>query len=296
MTISEYIEEYRKVLIMRRLAPNTVGAYSSCLGVYLSWCGLKDIFPPQIEKPQLREFLSNQEWSTSYLKQMRGTVDNFYTHVLGIPYIMQGMPYPKATRSLPEYFTPYELNALFNAVKNPKQRLLLKIQYACALRVHELVKLKWSDFSKTFNGYDLRVYGKGKLSIIPVPSDTIVEITQVLGDRFGESGYLFVGQFGGHYDEQSVRQIVNRAMMVAGINKEGSTHLLRHSRATHLIQNGVSTRHVQILLRHNSSKTTEIYTHLSKEDLRDAFDVADGLMIQKLNNQDKKPIQKELNK
>lgn len=110
------------------------------------------------------------------------------------------------------------------------------------------------------------------------------------------NGYLFVGQFGGHYDEQSVRQIVNRAMMVVGINKEGSTHLLRHSRATHLIQNGVSTRHVQILLRHNSSKTTEIYTHLSKEDLREAFKIADKSIINKIINQDKKPIQKELNK
>lgn len=285
MDLKDYKEEYRKVLIMKRLAINTFNTYMSCLDVYLKWCESKGISPPEITKPQLREFLSNPKWSTSYLKQQRGTIDNFYNHVLEIPYIMIGMPYPKKQSYLPTYFTPEELKTLFNAVKNNKQRLILKFQYACALRVHEVVRVKWTDFTKSFNGWDLKIYGKGSLSVIPVPEDTINEIIQVLGDNFKNSGYLFIGQFGGHYDEQSVRQIIKRAKSDAGIYKEGSSHCLRHSRATHLIQSGVSTRHVQMLLRHKSSKTTEIYTHLNKEDLRLAFDKADLIISNKANNQ-----------
>ena len=287
MKKEEYINEYGKVLSIKRLAFNTCQTYLGCLTVYLSWCEDKDIFPPEITKPQIREFLSNPKWSASYLKQQRGTIDSFYRYVLGINYIMADMPYPKSTKSLPEYLTPQEAEDLFNAVTNRKQRLILKLQYACALRVHEVVKVKWSDFQNTFNGYNLRIYGKGKLDAIPVPEDTINEIVQVLGDNFKSPGYLFPGQTGSHYDEQSVRAFFNRAKAKCRIYKEGSTHLLRHSRATHLIQSGVSTRHVQILLRHNSSKTTEIYTHLSKDDLRDAFKKADSYIMEKLSQSPK---------
>lgn len=287
MTLQEYKEEYRKVLIMKRLSINTVNTYISCMDVYLRWCETKDIFPPEITKPKLREFLSNPNWSASYLKQQRGTIDNFYRYVLGINYIMADMPYPKVSKRLPEYLSPEEVEALFNAVSNRKQRLILKLQYACALRVHEVVKVKWADFEKTFSGYNLRVFGKGKLDLIPVPDETVNEVVAVLGDNFKSSGYLFPGQTGSHYDEQSVRAFFNRAKAHCIIYKEGSTHLLRHSRATHLIQSGVSTRHVQILLRHNSSKTTEVYTHLSKDDLREAFKKADSYILQKLSKEPK---------
>jgi site-specific recombinase XerD len=197
---------------------------------------------------------------------------------------MADMPFPKKQRSLPDYFSIHELKSIFSSVKNPKQRLLLKIQYALALRVHELVKLKWSDFVYNFGKYDLKILGKGnKHDFVPVPDDTINEIIEVLGNGFGRNEYLFTGQFGGHYSERSVQQIINRAMELNGIIKQGSTHLLRHSRATHLIQSGVSLRHVQLLLRHSSSKTTEIYTHLDRNDLRQAFSLADTKLNISLN-------------
>lgn len=271
MTKQDYINEYTKILRIKKLGINTQVTYLKCLDVFLSYCESNDIFPPEITKPQLRDFLSGIK-SNSYLKQQRGTIDNFYRYVLSIPYVMADMPFPKKQKSLPDYFSIHELQAIFNSVKNPKQRLLLKIQYALALRVHELVKLKWSDFVYNFGKYDLKILGKGnKHDFIPVPDDTINEIIEVLGNGFGRNEYLFTGQFGGHYSERSVQQIINRAIEQNKIVKEGSTHLLRHSRATHLIQSGVSLRHVQLLLRHSSSKTTEIYTHLDKNDLRQAF-------------------------
>lgn len=278
MTKEKYIEEYKKVLTIKRVATNTAITYLSCLKSFLYWCEEADIFPPNLTKSQLLDYLSKIK-SYSLLKQARGTIDNFYKHVLGIPYICAGIPYPRRSHSLPEYLTVYELNQVFNAVKNNKQRIILKIQYVCALRVHEVVKIKWNDFVKAGINYDLRVIGKGgKYAYLPIPPETITEITQFLGNSFGINEYIFKGQFKDHYSERSVQEIINRAMESCGIYKNGSTHLLRHSRATHLIQNGSSTRHVQGLLRHASNKTTEIYTHLNTTDLRIAFDKSDVLI------------------
>lgn len=242
--------------------------------MFLNWCEEVDIFPPDLKKEQLVGYLSKTE-SSSLLRQQIGTIGRFYEFVLGIPYITAGIPYPQKRTKLPDYFTPYELIKIFEAVKNPKQRLVLKVQYALALRVHEVVKLKWSDFIQSYSHelkclvYDVRIIGKGGYSdVIPVPVETIQEISEVLGNNFGTGGYLFKGQFKDHYSERSVQQVINRAMAECKILKDGSTHLLRHSRATHLLQNGSSLRHVQMILRHKKSTTTEIYTHLSKNDLR----------------------------
>jgi len=285
MTLDEYIESYKKTLIIKRFQPNTIETYLSCLKSFLYWCQNADIFPPEITKDQLLDYLSKTK-STALLRQQIGTIGNFYKYVIGIPYICAGIPYPRKNQHLPDYFTPNELIRVFEAVKNDKQRLILKIQYALALRVHEVVKIKWKDFSLKYNTYEMKVIGKGnKYNYLPVPKETIAEIILTLGDHFGIDEYLFKGQSKEHYSERSVQEVINRAMNTCGIIKEGSTHLLRHSRATHLIQNGSSLRHVQKLLRHSKSTTTEIYTHLCTDDLRESFETADVKIQLQLNNQ-----------
>lgn len=291
MTKEDYILEYKKVLTIRRLAQATIEAYVSCLKMFLNWCEEADIFPPNLIKTQLTDYLSHTE-SASLLRQQIGTISNFYEFVLGIPHITAGIPYPKKEQSLPDYFSPQELMQIFDAVKNDKQRLILKIQYALALRVHEVVKIKWSDFIKNYSHelgidvYEVKIKGKGgQVSMLPVYPETINEIIQVLGDKFGISEYLFKGQFKDFYSTRSVQMIINRAMDECKILKDGSTHLLRHSRATHLLQNGSSLRHVQMLLRHKKSTTTEIYTHLNTVDLRSSFMQSDNKMQQAINKQ-----------
>lgn len=291
MNKTEYIIEYKKVLIIKRLSPNTIDTYVSCLKMFLNWCEEAHIYPPSLTKFQLTTYLSNTE-STSLLRQQMGCIGNFYKFVLGIPYITAGLPYPKKRTGLPDYFTPSELIRIFQSIKNEKQRVIIKLQYACALRVHEVVKIKWTDFTKQYsqelnqNLFYIKIIGKGGYcDLIPVPPQTINEIINALGDNFGKPGYLFNGQFGDHYSTRSVQIIVNRAMEQCKILKDGSTHLLRHSRATHLLQNGSSLRHVQMILRHKKSTTTEIYTHLSKSDLMLAVLKSDKSLQESLNHQ-----------
>jgi site-specific recombinase XerD len=291
MTKNEFINEYEKVLLIRRYSIRTNETYLSCLRGFLNWCEQKDVFPPEITKPQLTDYLATTK-SASLLRQQIGTISSFYKYVIGIPYICAGIPYPKKHQTLPEFFTPNELLSVFNAIINPKQRLILKIQYALALRVHEVVKIKWLDFVQKYNPnnkanvYDLKITGKGNVTeFLPVPTETIIEIIAVLGNKFGLNEYLFKGQFKDHYSERSVQEVIGRAMLNCGITKKGSTHLVRHSRATHLIQNGASLRHVQKLLRHKKSTTTEIYTHLNNDDLRSAFEQSDIKIQQGINYQ-----------
>lgn len=291
MDKEEYIAEYKKLLTIKRFQPNTIATYLGCLRMFLNWCEEADIFPPDLKREQLTDYLSHTE-SASLLRQQMGTIGNFYAWVIGIPYITKGLPYPQKRTKLPDYFTPYELLRIFESVKNPKQRLILKIQYALALRVHEVVKIKWTDFVQSYSHelktivYDIRIVGKGGYTdIVPVPSETIQEITETLGNHFGTAGYLFKGQFQDHYSTRSVQIIINRAMEYCNILKDGSTHLLRHSRATHLLQNGSSLRHVQMILRHKKSTTTEIYTHLSKNDLRMSILRSDNNLNEGLNHQ-----------
>jgi len=275
MTLEEYVSEYKKVLTIKRLATNTIETYTSCLKMFLYWCAEVDVYPPNLTKNQLVDYLSHTE-SSSLLRQQIGTIGNFYEFVIGIPHITAGIPYPKKRNGLPDYFTPYELIQIFDSIKNPKQKLILKIQYALALRVHEVVKIKWTDFIQLYshelktNIYNIKIIGKGNYSnIIPVPQETITEIIEVLGNNFGTNGFLVKGQF----KDQ------------CNILKDGSTHLLRHSRATHLLQNGSSLRHVQMILRHKKSTTTEIYTHLSNSDLMFSIIKSDNLMKEMLSHQ-----------
>lgn len=281
MTRHEIINQYLKILMVKRLSKNTIDAYKNCVNVFLNWCEEKDIYPPSISKDDLLDFFLTIE-SNAYLKQMRGTIGNIYEYVFNIKYILNGMPFPKQTKGLPDYFSIEELIQIFNHVKNPKQRMILKLQYACALRVHEVVKIKWNDFIKSQHGFDLKVTGKGGVTeYLPVPDETITELIHSMGDRMGSNCYLFQGQFKDFYSTRSVQSIINRAMEELKIFKDGSTHLLRHSRATHLIQSGASMRHVQILLRHKNSKTTEVYTHLNTSDLRIVCDSADKIINEK---------------
>lgn len=268
MTKEEYINQYRQVLKLRNLRPNTQQTYLDLIQVFLSWCERADVFPPDITKQQKLDFFCTIK-SPSTFRQMRGTIGNFYEYVIGIPYILVGIPFAKKVKILPEYLTVHEIDQVFKATKNHKQRIILKMMYNLGLRVHEVVKVKWNDWCFTGNEYDLKVIGKGgKHDLIPAQIELIDEIKIFLGDNFGQKEFMFKGQFRDCYSERSVQLIFHRSMDYCKINKEGSTHLFRHSIGTHMAQNGFNAFQIQKFLRHESIKTSLTYVHLAKTDLR----------------------------
>ena len=189
---------------------------------------------------------------------------------------------PKLGRKLPDYLEYEEIEKLFEVVdlslpEGQRNRAMLELLYGCGLRVSELINLKISDLY--FEEGILSVVGKGnKQRLVPFGKMAAKQVKLYLENERAKASprkefenLLFLNRRGGRLSRQMVFLIVKSLAEKAGIRKKISPHTFRHSFATHLVQNGADLRAVQDLLGHASIITTEIYTHLNKEDLRKAI-------------------------
>lgn len=302
MTEKELKDNFLAVIKVRELQPNTIGQYTYLFNSFLWYCKNNNINPEEITREQILFYLSGIK-SESTRRQMKGTIGNFCEFVLMKGFLMYGIPNPSRHYDVPDYFSTYELDQIFNSIKNIKQRTLMKIEYACALRVNEACQIKKTDFIKRWdfnlqkNVYDLRVHGKGgNFNLIPVPTETINEISayyKTLKEKECQSEYLFVGQFKSSYSPRSVQKRLRKAMNDLRIVKYGNhnTHFLRISRITHYLLSGVEISQVARFARHKNISTTQRhYNGITTSDLRVVFSKADkflhdNLQIEKAQHQ-----------
>lgn len=298
MDKEQIIKDFTNTLIIRNLSFNTIENYLWHLNEFLSWCQTKQIVPKELDSSGVKEYVAFNKPGYSTIKQRRGLITNLFTYCFSNPTILYGLPFPKHHDHLPDYLTVPELKLLFDSVTNIKQRCILKLQYSCALRVHEVVKIKRKDFIRTYDSYnkewvfDLRVIGKGNSEyLIPVPNETITEIFEYwksVPKTIRKTEYLFPGQFRSCYSERSVQVVMNRALIKLGLKKYGkSTHLLRSSRATHLVQSGVDIFHIKDLLRHKNLKTVQRYVRLTTQSMRVIFRKADAEIFESIREPQK---------
>lgn len=175
--------------------------------------------------------------------------------------------HPKKTHKLPEVLSREEIDRLLSATNNMKHRTLLALAYGAGLRVSEVVGVRVCDVDIT--GKTIRVrQGKGKKDRISVLSDKIAQnLEQCMIGKIG-SAYLFESERGGKLTTATAQKVFYQCMRKAGIDKPASFHSLRHSFATHLLENGVDVRYVQELLGHANIRTTQIYTHVTNPSIR----------------------------
>jgi site-specific recombinase XerD len=160
-----------------------------------------------------------------------------------------------------------DVRALLDATDNPVHRLLLMMLYSTGLRVSELVRLRPGDIDLQRETVFVR-RGKGKKDRVVMLSRVAAEAVREYFDRFAPRVWLFPGQRPDrHVSTRSVQKVVAKARRMAGLVNQATPHTLRHSFATHLLESGTGLRHIQTLLGHASSKTTEIYTHVSRTEL-----------------------------
>lgn len=177
---------------------------------------------------------------------------------------------PKRNKTLPSVFSEEEVLALFDSTSNLKHRLLLTLAYSSGLRVSEVVRLQKRDFDVSRKMLHIR-QAKGNKDRYSLMAESVIDLMQQYLQSYVAVDYLFPGgsgDHGTHLTERSAQYIFERAKRKAGIEKKASIHTLRHSFATHLLENGTDLRHIQELLGHASLKTTEIYTHVSIKDLK----------------------------
>jgi integrase/recombinase XerD len=175
---------------------------------------------------------------------------------------------PKRSKVLPNVLSKEEIKLILNAHSNIKHKMMLSLIYSCGLRRSELINLKPQDIDSKRNIVLLK-NAKGKKDRITPLSPIILEMLRNYYNGYKPKTWLFEGQIvGEQYSEQSLQSVLKQALQKAGITKPVTLHWLRHSYATHLLESGTDLRYIQELLGHSSSKTTEIYTHVSTKSIQ----------------------------
>lgn len=197
--------------------------------------------------------------------------------------ITQGIKRPKKERKIPEVLTKDEVKKLFNNLQNTKSRLMVSLMYACGLRVSELINLKTQNLSFDEKiGHIKQAKGR-KDRMFNIPDSLHNQLLkQIKKQQESEQEFLFTGPKG-KLSSRNLQKIVNLAAKKAEINKKVSCHTLRHSFATHLLENNIDIRKIQELLGHADLSTTQIYTHISTEELKKIPSPIDNLMNRKIN-------------
>ncbi len=292
MTWVEAIKGFEFYLRLEKsLSQNSIEAYLTDVHKLCSFAGGLDgpLAPEEVDTELIREMLRFfREAGLTERTQARivSGIKAFYRYLLLEGIIKEDpserIESPKIGRKLPEVLTISEIDAMENAVdlskpEGHRNRAMIEVMYSCGLRVSELVNLRISHIHRK-DEY-LRILGKGnKERLVPIGSRALKEIDLYLPWRNllpsidpRNSDILFLNRNGKKLTRVMVFLIVKDLAEKAGIRKKISPHTLRHSFATHLIEGGADLRAVQEMLGHASILTTEIYTHVDKEYLRDAI-------------------------
>jgi integrase/recombinase XerD len=165
---------------------------------------------------------------------------------------------------LPKVLDEEDIKNIFSQVENPKHRLILYMAYSSGLRVSEVVRIRLTDIHR--KSMQIRIeQSKGRKDRMVVLSRKVLTLMEEYYRQYTPKEYLFEGQFGGPFSIRSAQMIFNRFKQMAKVNIKGGIHLLRHSFATHLLEQGADIRLVQQQLGHSSVKTTQIYTHVTEK-------------------------------
>jgi len=261
----------------RRYSKSTIRGYSEVVSTYLRF-----IKPTRVEsEPEgelmrfTKDYILPRGLSISYQNQVINGLKIFYREVLKRELRLEQVSRPRVEHRLPNVLGKDEIKRILGASRNLKHRAMLSIVYGCGLRCGEVLHLRPGDIDSERRLLTVR-QGKGnKDRVVPI-SFKLIELLRIYYRDYWPKEYLFEGIHPGQpYSIRSFQNILKRAIFLAGIKKGVTLHWLRHSYATHLHESGVDIRYIQEILGHKSSRTTEIYTHVSSrslERIRSPFD------------------------
>lgn len=254
----------------KRYSSNTIKTYTEALKIFLLFYGDRDL--QQLTNADViyfnNEYILRNKLSSSYQNQIVNAIKLFFSTVQGKKIIIEQIHRPKKEKTLPNVLSKEEVKAILEAHANIKHKAMLSLIYACGLRRSELLNLKLSDINSKRNILVIRQAKNKKDRIVPLSAKTLLMLRDYYRS-YKPITWLFEGQNSGQmYSEKSLQSILKQALVKVKITKPVTLHWLRHSYATHLLESGTDLRYIQELLGHNSSKTTEIYTHVSTKSLQ----------------------------
>ena len=275
----DYLQRWMR---SRRYSEQTIATYIGTLTVFFSFYKGKSV--ERIENEDVlrfnQEYIFRRKLSASYQSQFINALKLFYALIFDKKIVIEKLVRPKKPYTLPKVLDVSEVAAIINATENMKHKCMLSLIYSGGLRRGELLNLALTDIDSKRMMIMIRG-GKGmKDRQVPL-SANILEMLRNYYLRYRPKQYVFEGQYGGRYSERSLELVLKKSVEKAGIKRNINLHMLRHSYATHLLEAGTDLRYIQELLGHKSPKTTQIYTHVSREALGRIESPFDRLKINK---------------
>lgn len=271
--VESKVEAYRRWLTQKRYSASTIKTYVEATRLFLRFnapltsADISAFTADDINRFN-HDYMIKENLSQSYQNQVVNALKLFFKTIEGRRLEPEQIERPRREHRLPHVLSKTEVKRLLEQTMNVKHRTMLSLIYACGLRRGELLALKPADI----DGKRLVLWirgGKGaKDRMLPI-SEKVLLMLREYYRGYRPKEWLFEGEkVGVRYSERSIQNVFKQACRRAGVNPSATLHWLRHSYATHLLESGTDLRYIQELLGHKSSRTTEIYTHVSKHNLQ----------------------------
>jgi integrase/recombinase XerD len=275
----EKIDQFKYWLQSKRYSESTIGTYIDSIQTFLRYYATKNL--SEITNDDLikfnNEYILVNHFSASYQNQVVNAVKLFFRTVEDKQLYPELVHRPKTQKLLPNVLSKEEIKIILNAHGNIKHKAMLSLIYSCGLRRGELLNLTLNDIDSK-RGLIVIRKAKGRKDRITPLSNKILELLREYYIAYKPTHWLFEGQNKNEqYEGSSLSSVLKQALEKSKITKPVSLHWLRHSYATHLLENGTDLRYIQEILGHSRSTTTEIYTHVSNNSIQKVISPFDSL-------------------
>lgn len=271
------LSKFKKWLQQKRLSENTVNTYTEVTAFFLRYAQLKNVqnYDTKLIEQFNYDFIYRAKRSVSYQNQCINGIKKFL-HFKNIEIHHINIERPKKEKQLPTVLSVEEIKTIFNKITNLKHKTLLSLLYSGGLRIGEALNLKIQDIDSNRMLIHIR-QAKGKKDRYTLLSHSFLKLLREYYLAYRPKQFLFEGQNGNKYSNASAQAVLKKTVRNSNITKKVTLHTLRHSFATHLLENGTDIRYIQELLGHSSPKTTMIYTHVTKTSLKNIKNPFDEL-------------------
>ncbi|MCD6576142.1 MAG: tyrosine-type recombinase/integrase [Nanoarchaeota archaeon] len=257
------LERLESELRLRGLSEETIKTYKFYNQKFLEFIKKN---PDEITEEDVKLYLSSlisKGAANTTIALVKSALFFFYTELLDKKFDIKT---PKIAKKVPVVLTKDEIKKLINSVGNKKHKLILQLLYSTGMRLSECVNLKVGDIEFDEGIIWIR-HGKGAKDRVVIPSKKLMHELREFVSGLNSNEYVFRGRKG-KLSKRNIQKIVSIAAKRAGISKKVSPHTLRHTFATHLLESGVDIRKIQVLLGHSNLSTTQIYTSVSRSELK----------------------------
>ena len=260
------MQKFNDYMMRRRYSPRTIETYSGLVSSFISV--LKSNNPEDLGDDDIGRYITKfyvkKGYSRSYQNQAVNALKLYYKTEFNREIGKVVSLRPKKEHRLPNVLSQEEVRAILSSFTNIKHKTIFYLIYSGGLRISELVSLMVTDIDSKRGVIRIRNSKGAKDREVPLSKKALDQLREYY-KAYRPKKYLFEGQSGGAYSTRSVQALFRKATRKCGIKRKATVHTLRHSYATHLLENGTDLRIIQELLGHKSSKTTEIYTYVSNQ-------------------------------